>query len=416
MSTGYASNLQAVHYSAEASFCEVSSTFDTALSLVSEVDLSGLARDLARVPILQQRPNEGVQHILMPFDGKRITLRGRLTGLGATAAGAVPSSALATFLGMLIGNVANGLATGTTFTGGTAVAATTTAATGGVAGSLLRGGAVGDGRWGGQFHLVDSHAASTLTLLMAAAAAPNNGDVLYAGKMVYPYALTPSQFELPTTFRLRVLTSNGHYDMRGCFPLSAPRLTGLNVGETPEWEVEVGVSHVDTTSQTFPSATAPERHASSPVVNNSFAIQQVGTTTHNREQIRSIAVELGWTGVGLKGPASNYEGQCYNGARRVPGIATVEVIVDKEATGTDTWWDRAEVDPNTRPYWQAVFTASAQDGRAVGMAWPRLALMESQPIQMSHEGFNRQRLKFEAQLGDITTTDLTASPYRLAMA
>ena len=108
----------------------MSTSFGTALDLVSAVDLTNCARDIAPTMMLKQRPFDAVHGSLMPFEGKSVTLRGPLTGLGATAAGAVPSSDLATLLGLFCGNVSSALATGTTFTGGTATIATTTAASG----------------------------------------------------------------------------------------------------------------------------------------------------------------------------------------------------------------------------------------------------------------------------------------------
>lgn len=408
--------LQAVLYEAEGAFCEnVAFSAPIALSLVDTVDLGGLARARERIPIMQQAPYEGVQHALMPFDGMRITLKGPLAGVGATAAGAVPSSDLVTFLGLLIGNSASGLATGTTFTGGTAAVPTTTAANGVVAGAIVRGGAVGDAKVGGQMLPVASHAANALTLLLAAPAAPANGDVLYSSKMVYPTVLTGIGFETITSFRVRVITSNGVYNLRGCYPLSAPKFT-LSLGQIPMWECEIGVSHVDNTTATFPSATVPQRHMPGPIVNGSLALQQVGTTTRAVEAVREFEIDLGFTGVGLKGFASNFEGQINTGCRRLPGMASAAFVVDKEAAGTDTWWDRAELDPTSAVFYHWVYTATAADGRAFGIYCPRAAIMEKQSIQVAHDGFNRQRVKLELQRGLTTTTDLTASPYRLAFA
>lgn len=408
--------LQGFLYASEASFCEVSSTFGTALNLIELVDLSGLGRSKTPVPTVKSYPFEGQQHVIEPFDGKSIRIKMPLTGLGASAAGAVPSSDLVTFLGLLFGNAGNALATGGTLTGGTAAAPTTSMASGAAAGALVRAGALGDARFGGQFVPVSAHSGSTLTLLLAGGAAPTNGDALFSGKVVYPTVLTGPGFEAITSLRCRILTSNGQYDLRGCFPLSAPVISGLNPGETPSIEVTLGVSHVATASTTFPSATQPQRHAPNPVVNGSFAIQQVGTTTRATEALRKIAVDFGWSATAIKGPGGNYEGQIYQAARRVPGVPTLDVTIDKEATGTDTWWDRAAADPNTAPYWQAVYTASVQDGRAFAIGWKRLAIAESQPVQMNDDGWNRQRIKFEAQIGATKTTDLTAAPYVLAFA
>lgn len=409
--------LQAVLYASEAAFCEVSSTFGTALNLVENVDLAGLARGKTPVPIVKQYPFEGVQHIAEPFDGKTFKLKMPLTGLGATTAGAVPSSDLVTFLGLVIGNAGNALATGGTLTGGTAAVPTTSMASGAVAGALVRAGAIADGRFGGQFVPVGAHSGSALTLLLAGGGVPTNGDVLYSGKVVYPSVLTGPTFEAITSLRFRILTSNGQYDLRGCFPVGAPVLSGLNPGETPMVEVTFGVAHVTTASTTFPSATVSQKHAPNPVANGSFAIQQVGTTTRAViDGFRKIEIDLGWTGVGIKGPGGNYEGQVIQSAKRVPGMPTLSVTIDKEATGTETWWDRAIVDPNTAPYWHAYYSACCADGRAFGIGWKRLAICDAQPIQINDDGWNRQRVKFEAQIGATKTTDLTASPYVLAFA
>jgi hypothetical protein len=412
----YSAELQDVQYNTEAAFAEVSTTFGTALPLITAVDLSGCSRAMEPVPFVKQRPWEGTQHVRMPWTGAKVTLKMRMTGMGATQAGAVSSSDLATFLGMIVGNVASSLATGTTFTGGTATIPTTTAASGVVAGALVRGGSIGDGRVGGQFLPVSAHSTNNLTLLLAAPAAPNNGDVLYAGKMIYPYCLTPSQFEVPTTFRLRVLTSNGQYDLRGCFPLSAPQFSGVSMGQIPEVTIEIGVSSVVTASTTFPSATVPQRHASSPVVNGSFAWAAVGTVTRSSEsKLREIGFDLGWSGEGLMGPGGNTEGQVIQAARRKAGMATLDITVDND--GPDTWRARADTDENTgRVFYHACYSVTCADGRGFGVYWPRLAICKAIPIQVNHQGYNRERVSFEAQLGGTTTTDLTASPVRLAMA
>jgi hypothetical protein len=407
--------LQDVLYNTEIAWAEVATTFATALPLIEAVDLSGLAREMQPQPIVRSRPWQGVQHVLMPWEGKSIKLRFRMTGLGASAAGAAPASDLATFLGLIIGNVSNGLATGTTFTGaGTAAAPGTTVANGALAGALLRGGQIADGRVGGEFLAVSSHAANVLNLLMAAAAAPNNGDVLYASKMIYPSCLTPSSFETPTSFRLRILTSNGKYDLRGCFPLSPPRFAGVDIGGVPEFDLDVGVSAVVTNTDTFPSATVPQRHASSPVTNGTFQFQQVGTTTRATKAIRSISFDLGFTGEGIKGPGGLHEGQVYQTARRKPGMATLDFVVDND--GPNTMRALAIADPLSRTSWQALWSLNCADGRGFAIYWPNLRFCKVEPLQVNEGGYNRERVSMEAQLGPTLTSDLTASPWRIAMA
>jgi hypothetical protein len=410
---GNIAELQDVLYNTEAAFAEVDTTFGTALPLIEAVDLSGLAREMPEQPIVKSRPWQGTQHVLMPWEGKSISLRFRMTGLGASAAGAVPSSDLATFLGMIIGNVANGLATGTTATGGTAAIPTTTAANGVAAGAMARIGAIGDTRGGGEFFAASAHAGSSLTLLMAMGAAPSNGDVIYASKMIYPYCLTPSQFEVPTTFRLRILTSNGKYDLRGCFPMGPPVFSGVSTGEVPEFTLQVGVSAVATNASTFPSATVPQRHASSPTTNGVFQFQVVGTTTRAVKAIRSLSFDLGWSGEGIKGPGGLHEGQVYQAARRRPGYASLEFVVDND--GPNTMRDLAIASAVSRASYQALWSASCADGRSWGIYWPNLRFA-GEPLQMPDGGYNRERVRMSAHLGGTITTDLTASPWRIAMS
>ena len=81
--------LQAVLYNQETAFCENQSTFGTALPLINEVDLSGLARKKERIPHQRSYMNEEHHDQLAAYDAHKITLRGRLVGLGASCSGAV---------------------------------------------------------------------------------------------------------------------------------------------------------------------------------------------------------------------------------------------------------------------------------------------------------------------------------------
>lgn len=392
--------LQAVLYASEASFCEVSSTFGTALPLIDEVDLSGLARKKAPIPHMRQYRNEGHHDQLAPFDGQSIKLRGRMTGLGATCVAAVPSSDLWTFLGSLLGTLANGLATGGTFTGGTAAAPTTSMASGILAGGLVHGGSAGlagaaaDGRVGGQWIPVATHAASALTPLLALPGAPNNNDPLYASKNIYP---TEDPGEVPNSVRLQVLTSNGHYNLRGCF-ITGFRKTGTMPGGIIEWEMDLGVAHVETTSATFPTATSAQRFSAGPsLVNGSFAWGTFGSTTRTVESVRDLQIEFDVTCEGIKGPGGNYEGQIYQAVRRKTNGLRITVVIDAQATGTNDWLTRFMADPNTAAvYYHLMISLLVHDGRAIGLYVRRAKLCDAAPVQISHEGYNRLRLTFEA--------------------
>lgn len=407
--------LQAVLYASEASFCEVSSAFGTALPLIDEVDLTGLARKKIPIPHMKQRRNEGYQDALDAFSGQTFKLKGRLTGLGATCSGAVPSSDLWTFLGLLIGNIASGLATGTTFTGGTAAIPTTTAANGATVGGLVHGGAPGDTRVGGGWLPVTSHASNSLTLLLAANGAPSNGDVLYASKVVYP---TEDPGEVPTSLRFQFLTSNGQFQARGCF-CTAFRITGSMPGGTLEWEADMQASQVDTANVTFPTATAAQRFAGRPaLVNGTFGYAAHATTTRSTEALRDLTLEFDVGCEGIKGSgAGNYEGQLFKAVRRKSNGLKVTMVVDAEAVNNHTWRGRFLADPNTAAlFYHFILDLMVQDGSAVGLYVSRAKLCDVEPMQMNHEGYNRLRLTFEAVTNTVTTSALTLSSWRLGAA
>lgn len=408
--------LQAVLYNTEASVGDPSlSTFGTALPLIDTVDLSGLARKKVRTPHIKSYMNEAHHDQLAPFDEQKITVKGRLVGLGATCAGAVPSSDLWTFLGILLGTQGNGLATGGTFTGGTA-AAPTTSMVSGAAGGLVRGGSVGDGRAGGQWIPVNTHGTSTLTPFIALPGAPNNGDVLYSSKNVYP---TEDPGETPTSIRLEVLTSNGHYILRGCqLAENGFRITGSMPGGVLGWEADITVAHVSTTSATFPSATVPQRHAGGPaLVNGSVAIVPTGTTTRTTYAAREVGLAFNVGCMAIKGPEGGSEGQIITAYRRASNGLIITVVVDAEATGTHTWRTNFDADPNLAAvYYQVLLSILVHDGRGVGLYAGRCKLCDVQPMQMAHEGINRVRLTFEATARTTETTPSRRTAWILGAA
>jgi len=225
---------------------------------------------------------------------------------------------------------------------------------------------------------------------------------------------SPGVAEILASFRLEVLTSNGHFILRGC-SMQDFKWSGMSPGELPQWEATISVAHVFTTSATFPSATVAQKHASTPVANGSFAYNVVGTTARLSETARSVAINLGDTGECQIGTGGTFEGQVYQSCRRKPGKTTIEIVLDAEATGTYTWRDRAGVDPNTAPFYHACYSLSGADGRAVGIYFPRLKLV-NEPIQINDGGYNRTRVTFEALKGLTDTSELTRSAWRMGFA
>lgn len=398
-------------YGTETNFGETTTTTATRLRPIGPIayDIQHLGQ---KVDILKQRPNEGVAYVRGPMGGS-LAFTLNLTGLGATCSGAAPASALATLLGYVIGTTATGLATGDTMAGaGTTSAPTTTGASGVTAGALVHIGSKGDGRADGQWVAVSTHSASTLNLLTAIPALTNNGDVLYSSRLVYP-SQTPGTYETVQSLRFRVLTAQQQYVAHGCYPTAVE--IGIEVGAVPTVRVTFAVAWWETANGTFPDTTSVQDYGAAPVTGGSMFINAVGTATRNTVTARSVSMSIGVENQGEPGVGGYDEHQLIVGCNRGPAPVMVEMTIDSEAAGTDTYGALFDVSENSRVNRHALYSMSIGDGRALGIYWPNLAQTEM-PIQMDDGGVLRKRLRFEAQTGTTTTSDLTLSPYRIGMA
>jgi hypothetical protein len=400
---GKSSDVGALLYEAETVFGEDVDTTATRLRPIGKVELD-LQQPGQKQEILRQYPNEGVAFVRMPQAGT-ISFTKNLTGLGSTAAGAAPASALATFLGTVFGTTATGLATGTTATGGTATVPTTTAASGATAGSLVKVGVKGDGRADGQWAAVASHSGSDLTLLTALPVAPDNGDVVYASRMVYGYQ-NPSTASDIASVRFRYQSARQQYVMHGCYPTGAELM--IAVGEVPRVKLTYAVAHWETANDTFPSAVSVQDFTAAPVAGGSLFMNTVGTATRATLAARSVTFSLGMNNQAEIGTNAAGAYQIVTGAMRGPESMNVEFVVDAEAAGSETYLELAAQ--------HALYTMSTVDGRSLALYWPNLRQTEQRPTQFDDGGILRMRLKFEATTGATTTTDLTMSPWRLGMA
>lgn len=404
------SSLGALLYAAETNFGEDTDTTGIRLRPIGPVTCE-VVHAGTKVDILKQRPNEGVPYVRGPMGGT-LSFTLQLTGLGGTAAGAAPASALATFLGTVFGVTATGLATGDTATGGTALVPTMTGATGVSAGGLVRIGAKKDGRGDGQWVAAASHSGNDLTLLTAAPAAPSNGDVVYASRMVYP-SQTPGTYETVSSVRFRYQSAQQQYVMHGCYPTAAE--LSIEVGAIPTIRLTYAVAWWETASETFPDATSVQDHAAAPCTGGSMFLQAVGTVTRSTWPARSVSMSIALNNMGETGVGGYDEHQAIVGCSRGPGDVSVEMVIDSEAAGTDTYGALFDTSENSRVNRHALYSMSVGDGRALAIYWPNLAQVEM-PIQFDDGGVLRKRLRFEAQAGTTTTSDLTLSPWRLGMA
>lgn len=403
------SQLGALLYATETNFGETTTTTGVRLRPVGQVAYD-LQHPGSKIDILKQRPNEGVAYVRGPMGGS-LSFTLNLTGLGGTAAGAAPASALSVLLGHVFGSVATGLATGDTATGGTASIPTMTGATGVTAGGMVRIGAKKDTRADGQWVAVATHASNNLTLLTAAPVAPANADVVYASRMVYPSS-TPGTYETLQSVRFRFQTAQQQYVCHGCYPTGAE--FSIEVGAIPTVRLTYAISWWEETNDTFPSATAVEDHAAAPVTGGSMFINAVGTVTRNTVAARSVSMSVGMNNTAEMGVGGYDEHQAVVGCNRGPADVTVEMVLDSEAAGTNTYGALFDVSENSRINRHALYSMSVGDGRAVGIYWPNLAQVDM-PTQFDDGGVLRRRLRFEAQTGGTTTTDLTMSPWRLAL-
>lgn len=404
------SALGALLYGTETNFGETTTTTAVRLRPIGPVAYD-LQHQGQKQEILRQRPNEGVPWVRGPMGGS-ISFTLHLTGLGGTCSGAAPASALATLLGYVFGTTATGLATGDTLTGGTAAIPTTTGANGVTAGALVRIGAKGDARGDGQWVAASAHAANSLTLLTAMPAAGSAADVLYSSRLVYP-SQTPGTYETITGLRFRFLSAQQQYLCHGCYPTAAE--FSIAVGAIPTVRLTFAVSWWETANGTFPDTTSVQDYAAAPCTGGSMFINAVGTTTRNTLTVRSVSMSVALNNQGEPGVGGYDEHQLNVGANRGPGDVMVEMTIDSEAAGTDTYGALFDVSENSRINRHALYSMSVGDGRALGIYWPNLAQTEM-PLQMDDGGVLRKRLRFEAQTGTTTTTDLTLSPWRLGMA
>lgn len=407
------SKLQAVLFNTETTWGEVATTFGTRLHCIGPVDTSGFKQEKLEPDRIVQYVNEitpGCDGIL----GGEFKIKLMLTGHGSTTAGAITLNALETVLGNVIGNVAAASSAGTTASGaGTATAPATAAVSGYTAGSLARVGAIADGRGGGQFHAVASHATSVLTLLTALGAAAIAGDVVYNPAVIYPTE-HPTASNAVVGTRWLIQGANQQYECHGCYPKSFT-ISGTNPAEEPSVEITYGVSWWRAVATpVFPSAVPVQTFPHAPVAAGSFFLADFGVATRPVPRIDmrsfSLTVELGI--VELKAAGGNNAYQAVLGCARVPSKITGEFVVDAEdATATPAyaaWW-------STNTPRHLLYTLSAADGTSVAIYLPWIVPAGDKPTQMDMDGLNRVRCSFRAGTDVSKATDLARSAFRIAI-
>lgn len=402
------SGSQQVAWEDESSWAEDVDTVTYALPLASPVDLSGITQmmlDSSRVTARRLAYSKGV---LGPWSIS-FTCVSNLTGHGSTCAGAITATALARYLGNVLGGRDATLASGTTATGGTAAVPTLTAASGFPAGGMVRFGALGDTDGEGQFYRFTTHAANSLNLSMALAGAPQNGAVVYSPELVYPADSSCAM----TGRRFRLLTADSQFVVHGCFPTSIS-FQGLGPGERPQVSVTWAGSWAEQIAGSFPTTPTADEFPWQPAsAGGSFTLQDVGTTTHATYGVRAISIDytLGMSPVMGGNGVNQY--QVITGATRTRDSIMLNVTLDAQgADATPQWWDSWGA--NTSQH--SDYSLHSADGTAVGFGFRNLCWMDKRPPQSSMNDRNTIPLTFRADLGSTTTSDLTLAPMILALA
>lgn len=407
MSSANISRLGAVLFNTESSFAEDSATFGTRLLPVNAIDVSGLNLGREEISILQQRGHEGISGVNTTFEAS-FTIELLLTGHGGATTGALTATDLATLLGHAIGNL-NTSQVGTTATG------TGTANAFGVNGGtianhgLIRVGSLADARGNGQFAAVSVSSGGTVTLLTDLAGAPDAADVVYVAQFVHP---SETAANLPTvqSLRFRLITSNEHYDCHGCFP-TAISFSGLNAGEVPKVSITYTAARFDSGNETFPDATAHGAKDGAVIAGGSFFANQVGVATRQTFALRDFGVTFNLENAVLRGPGGVAANQVITGVCRTKLNTTISATFDAEATGTQTFYDAYKAGE----YWHALWTGSVEDGKAIGMYWPRLKFVAPLPVQSDMDGLNRVKVMWESLTSADTVNELSLANFILGM-
>ena len=413
--TGLAGELGTVLYEAETNFDELVSTFGTRLSVIGQVDCSGLQQPRLDVGRTEQYLQGDSPRVPGLFSGSFKTTH-RMCGHGSATSGAMTGTDNATLLGRVLGGYYAGFA-GTTFTGGTASVPTTTASGTAPAGSLCRSGlgmvgvTAADGRGNGQFAAIGTHVTTTLTLLTALPGAPTNGDVMHSAELAYTTE-TSAAF---ASSRWLLQTGNLQYECHGCWPMSVA-FSGLGFGGgIPTFEVTWGVTSFKLSTTTFPSAVAVQAFAPAACGggNSSFYLQTLGTVTRALRSVRDFTITVNLGAVPIPGPGGGTPFSLYVGATRTPSEIIWEWTEDAPAATltpqSDTDWAEAK-------HGLAMFSGTA--GSAMCAYSPNLLPDGNRPVQFvdSGSGINRCRYRYKAATGTTTTTDLTLSALRFGWA
>jgi hypothetical protein len=379
--------------------------------------MSGIKHDKIESQRVVQRLQEGTEHILGPMEGS-FKVKTWLHGHGATMAGSPTVDAVETYWSYVTSNpTANGTLSATastTLTGGTVTAPTTTASGTFSAGSLCRIGSKGDTKADGQMYPIATHVTTALTPLVALAAAPANGDVLYpcVNFFLPEDPGNASGATAVTGLRFRWRTSNLGIELHGCYPM-AVTFGGMNPGEIPFMEVTWGISWWRYTATSGVSAVTQNQYNPAPTAAGSFNVAAVGTATRSTRTYRNLTLAITLGVVPLVGPGSASIYGKIVGAKRIPSTIKLTWMEDADAATATPVLD-GFFTAGARKH--IMFTGSCTNGSAFGWYMPNVCITGARPVQTANENINRLQIEATAYTGATTTSELTLSAFRWGSA
>lgn len=396
----------AITYEAESSFAEnIGTTTTLRVPVIGTVDCSGFKHDKIDADRTTQRRQELTPWILGTQSGSFKT-RLYLTGHGSSVQGATSASGTETLLGYVFGNVAVSSATGTTTTGGTAIAPATTAANGFNAGSICTIGVLGDGRGNGQPAVISSHAGNVANLLTAIDVAPNAADLFKSGTMIH-CSESPTATTM-TGLRFLLQTANLQYLAHGCLA-TAVAFSPMKTKTVPWIDITWAVAWWEYKANTFPSAVATETFMPAPIAAGSVFMNTVGTTTRVKYTVRDFTIGYKLGVELLEGPGGVSQYQTITGGVRTPDEISVDFTADADAATVSPVLPGLATGTNQQ---HILYGLGPTEQKSVAFYWPNV-FTDEVGIQFMDGNINRIRYSGRAGTGTTNTTELTSSAQRM---
>jgi hypothetical protein len=394
-------------YGVESVYAEAVTTHTT------RVLVDNFSADLqhARIPdaALRNRMNAGGADHKGPRIGA-LSFTTNLIGHQGTAAGAQSQTWLQDLLSDGLGGGSTAGSGTTCSSGCTTTVLNVAATTNWVAGQGIRVGTVGDGRGEGQIGVIASvDSATQVTLKNALPGAPSAADVVYVMQVCHHAETGPANYK---RFAIVGTDTGNQIYMRGC-QLSGLSLT-FSYTDLCKIALTYGVGYwTDGTALTIPSGTTAESNYGQPAMGGSLFMQTYGTTTRQVYTPSEVEVTIGLGLEPIYGGSGTYSDQIIQGWVRTMARASIRLRVPFDAAWS-TWWGQSE---SAAAHWRhLVYTASAADGRAVGMYFPRVKPSAQRPIiAVESAGQNYLDVFCEAVDDETASTELTKSSWRLFM-